>query len=77
MVANVQQIVFGWSQSSFGDLSEIDLSFAVFGTPVPTTMKGALFMLVLLLISVSGQVLMLGQAQEWAYEAGRAITAGL
>ena len=40
-------------------------------------MNGALFMLVLLLISVSGQVLMLGQAQEWAYEAGRAITAGL
>ena len=46
-------------------------------TSVPTTMNGALFMLVLLLISVSGQVLMLGQAQEWAYEVGKAITAGM
>ena len=41
------------------------------------TMKGATSILALLLISVSGQVLMLGQAQEWAYEVGKAITAGM
>ena len=40
-------------------------------------MKGATSILALLLISVSGQVLMLGQAQEWAYEVGKAITAGM